>query len=312
MLKKKKDSLQPQIDELNALLALDLPYNKREMVKKELKLLRSGEKGEKDSAYYIDFYWRNSKDWAILHDLRLEDAGNVAQIDHLLINRFLEFFVIESKHYSQSIRISQSGEFSFFFNGRTQAIPSPVEQNKRHVFFLEQYLAKQAFMPKRIWVNIEPLFESIVLVSPTSQIIRPSPAIFDTSMVVKSDMLKATLEKRSSILSNLDRLAGIVRQNTLQGIARSLALRHCPARIDYRKKFGIRPEAIPSTTVSDRAASSPPDRKAEQRRSPETGRYFCARCKKGVSEKVARFCFQHKARFSGAVYCFGCQRVVSA
>ncbi len=125
MLVKEKDSLQPQIDELKALLDLDLPANKRILVEKELKILRAGAKGEKDSAYYIDFQWRDSKNWAVLHDLRLEHRGQVAQIDHLLISRHLEMFVLESKHYRTGLKISESGEFSFFFNGSAQAIPSP-------------------------------------------------------------------------------------------------------------------------------------------------------------------------------------------
>ena len=234
MIIKKKDSLKGQVDELKALLTLDLPHSKREMIERELQLLRSGEKGEKDSAYYIDFYWGSSKNWAILHDLRLEDAGNTAQIDHLLINRFLEFIVVESKHFRQGLTISEAGEFSFFFKEEVRAIPSPIEQNKRHIFFLERYLKNQAFMPKRLWVNVEPLFENIILVSPTSRIIRPSPDTFDTSVVVKSDMLKVVLDKRLSLLSHLDRLVGLVGKNTLQRIARSLALRHCPARIDRK------------------------------------------------------------------------------
>ena len=50
-------------------------------MEREMKTIRAGVSGEKDSAYYIDFYFRNSKNWAVIHDLRLEHRGQVVQID---------------------------------------------------------------------------------------------------------------------------------------------------------------------------------------------------------------------------------------
>ncbi len=280
MLVKEKDSLQPQINELRALLDRDLPANKRILVEKELKILLSGAKGERDSAYYIDFQWRDSKNWAVLHDLRLEHRGRVAQIDHLLISRHLEIFVLESKHYRTGLKISESGEFSFLLNGGAQAIPSPIEQNKRHIIFLERYLKNQTFLPKRLGFTIRPEFKSLILVSPESKVIRPPT--FDTSMVIKSDMLQDKIEQESVSVFALARLIG---QDTLWNMARSLAGQHQPARIDYRKKFGIQTDVTSNN-----------------------GSYFCAACKKRISKKVAMFCFQNKGRFSGKTYCFDCQK----
>ena len=303
MLVKEKDSLQPQIDELKALLDLDLPANKRILVEKELKILRAGAKGEKDSAYYIDFQWRDSKNWAVIHDLRLEHRGQVAQIDHLLISRHLEIFVLESKHYRTGLKISESGEFSFFFNGGAQAIPSPIEQNKRHILFLERYLKNQAFLPKRLGLTIRPEFKSLILVSPESKVIRPPT--FDTSMVIKSDMLRDKIEKESVSVLALGRLIG---QDTLQNIARSLALQHRPTSVDYRKKFTIQVEGISNNTASAKGTSTERIPKLPQGR--KSSFYFCATCKKSISKKVAMFCFQNKGRFSGKAYCLDCQKAL--
>src|SRR3546814_3580528 len=55
---------------------------------KELRNRRAGLKGERDSAYLIDFDYASSPNWAVIHDLRLEHGGRTAQIDHLLINRW--------------------------------------------------------------------------------------------------------------------------------------------------------------------------------------------------------------------------------
>jgi hypothetical protein len=45
----------------------------------------------------------------VIHDHRIEHRGRVAQIDHLLINRFLDIFVLESKNYDYGVKISEEG-----------------------------------------------------------------------------------------------------------------------------------------------------------------------------------------------------------
>ncbi len=314
MIIKKRDSLRPQLDELETLLARDLPEKKRALVEKELKVLRSGERGEKDSAYYIDFHWGESADWMVLHDLRLEHSGQVAQIDHVLINRHLEIFVLETKHYRQGLTISESGEFSFFFNGRAQAIPSPIEQNKRHILFLERYVKNRRLMPKRLGMTLKPVLKSFILVSPQSKIVRPPLHAFDTSMVIKSDMLRDEVEKHLDSVSLEAVLAfgRLIGQDTLRNIARSLAAQHRPASIDYQKKFAIRVETLSDKTPGVEAASVATERPAKSQQNREASRYFCAKCKKGISKKVAMFCFQNKKRFSGKAYCFDCQGAIPA
>src|SRR5690606_42003830 len=66
---------------------------------RELRIRRAGIKGERDSAYLIDFHFAEAPNWAVIHDLRIEHGNRVAQIDHLLINRWLDFYVLESKHF---------------------------------------------------------------------------------------------------------------------------------------------------------------------------------------------------------------------
>jgi hypothetical protein len=93
MIIKRMDSKKEEIAELTALLKERVTRYQRFLIERELKAIRSGVAGEKDSAYYIDFYFRNSKNWAVTHDLRLEHNDQVAQIDHLLINRFFDIYV---------------------------------------------------------------------------------------------------------------------------------------------------------------------------------------------------------------------------
>jgi hypothetical protein len=99
MIIKRADSKQEEIQELEGLLKGKLASYQRFLIERELKAVRSGVYGEEDSAYYIDFYFGNSKNWAVIHDLRLEHKGQAAQIDHLLINRLFDIYVLESDFF---------------------------------------------------------------------------------------------------------------------------------------------------------------------------------------------------------------------
>ena len=67
----------------------------------------------------------------IIHDFRIECDGRTAQIDHLIINRFLDIWVCESKHFSEGITINEHGECSAFYDSKPYGVPSPIEQNKK-------------------------------------------------------------------------------------------------------------------------------------------------------------------------------------
>jgi hypothetical protein len=102
---------------------------------KDLAIRKAGVKGETESAYLLDFHFADSPNWALIHDLRLEHNGRVAQIDHLLINRWMECYVLETKHFNAGIKITEDGEFlrwndyKHYFEG----MPSPLLQNERHM-----------------------------------------------------------------------------------------------------------------------------------------------------------------------------------
>jgi hypothetical protein len=149
MIIKKMDSKQEEIAELTALLKGKLSDNQRFSIERELKAIRGGVEGEKDSAYYIDFYFKNSKNWAAIHDLRLEYKDQVAQIDHLLMNRLFDIYVLESKNFSYKLKISPEGEFETYYGKEYFGIPSPIEQNKRHIYFLDLFLKQHDILPKR-------------------------------------------------------------------------------------------------------------------------------------------------------------------
>ena len=101
MLIKSADDKQPQIDALEALLARsDVDAQTRRRIEQEVRMIRAGASGERDATYEIEFHLATNKNQMTIHDLRIECDGRVAQIDHLIINRLLDIWVCESKHFA--------------------------------------------------------------------------------------------------------------------------------------------------------------------------------------------------------------------
>ena len=127
MIIKQAEDRNRDIEELTSLLALpDIDGATKNKITREIKNTQSGIKGEAEAAYQMNFHFSDSKRWMVIHDLRLEHKGNVAQIDHLILNRFLEIYVCESKRFAEGIAINEHGEFSAFYQGKAYGIPSPI------------------------------------------------------------------------------------------------------------------------------------------------------------------------------------------
>jgi hypothetical protein len=283
---KKKDSLDPQFNALRALQALNLNPRQQKAVESELRMMKAGAHGEQQSSYFIDYYFETASDWAVLHDVRFEHEGRVAQIDHLVINRLLEIYVLESKSFHYGLDISANGEFLVRTSNYSKAIESPIEQNKRHIFFLEQFFkVVTGILPKRFgMLTRQPSFHGYVLVSPKSRVMRPTPTRFDTSSVIKSDALYSSLtENTDNSAGLLTKASKMISEAQLMTLAQKLAGFHKQAPvIDYKKKFGISndcisapPSTAPRVTAPQAAVQAPqpgpearPDHQSQRQQTP--------------------------------------------
>lgn len=266
----------------------------------------SGEKGEQDSEYFINFYYKPSNNWVVLHDLRLEHSGQSAQIDHLLINRLMDFYVLETKNFCYHLRITEHGDFLVSDGKEEHAIESPIEQNKRHIHLLQKVIENNDIMPKRFGIPIIPRFRSYVLISPKSKVIWPDRSKFDTSHIIKADTMESTImdnaERDSKkILGSIKSISKLSSLDSITKIANRLVQLHKPCSIDYRKKFGI----FEQHKSNDKNKLS----KVKQNEADSIqGEYYCYECQKAISLKAAKFCWADKSRFSGRAYCFYCQQ----
>lgn len=281
MLLKSADDKTLQLAQLESLLArTGLSPTQKTAIERERNSLAAGVSNEKDSAYHIDFRFGQSRNWVVLHDLRIEEKGRVAQIDHLLINRFLEFYVLESKSYSSGVQINDQGEFSIWVGRRSVGIASPIEQNQRHISVLRDLLDALP-MPSRLGIRLNPSLQSYVLVSERATIKRPAERLAEYSSIIKADMLATKIDREvdeAGALKALSSVAKMVSSEAIESIGRLLVMEHKPHAVNYVAKFGLKEESIPQAVVDTVHEPAPPPLEAP----------VCEKCGSAMVARVAK------------------------
>ncbi|MBU0654336.1 MAG: NERD domain-containing protein [Gammaproteobacteria bacterium] len=244
----------------------------QKLIQKEINILRAGIKGENEAAYQIDFDFKDSEHSVVIHDLRLEINGRVAQIDHLLIGRGLIAFVLETKHFNSGLKINDNGEFLRWndYKKTYEGMASPLEQNERHIAVLKDAF-KMIDMPTRLGMRLTPTFNSFVIISSSARIDRPKK--FDTSQIIKADSIKTNIQQKLDKMGVMDLFGGVARlvsYETLEEIARKLCALHTPIIIDYRAKFGI-PEVAASVSQTSQSPMEQPSSEVAQQ-------HICRKC----------------------------------
>jgi hypothetical protein len=327
MIIKEADKNKPDIAILEGLAARrDASPEVRKRIEQEIRNIRAGAKGEAEAAYEIDFHFGPSKNHAVIHDLRLEVDGRVAQIDHLVIGRFLDIWVCETKNFCEGIAINEFGECSRFYNSKPYGMASPIEQNKNHIVVLEALFKTGVVpLPKRLGISIRPNVTSVVMVSKNARISRPKTAVAGVESLIKCDQFRSLVERATETDSNPLTIAKLIGIETLENFARSIAAQHTVKAFDWAAKFGLAgdsPGCAPDSVARD-AATPPPlptpagasvhrsaaGLAAEEGKSPKK-KLVCATCSEPVELKVARFCWFNKARFGENIYCRDCQQAV--
>lgn len=310
----------PRQKDLEALRAL-LQYpaigaDTQRKIEQEIRNIQAGERGESEAAYEIGFHYGESRNWAIIHDLRLEYKGRVAQIDHLLINRVLDIWVCESKRFSEGIGINEQGECVMFWQGRPQGIGSPHEQNEKHLAVLKAVFDDgKVTLPTRLGFQIKPSLNSLVVVSKNARIARPKTPGWWQEGIVKADQIKARIDKAFDKDTNALTMAKLVGSDTLANLARELASLHRPISFDWPARFGL-PSSPPVVQVEQapQPPAPPPDTPPEVPQgdpaASKKSKLVCHACGVSVEYRVARFCWFQKPRFGGNVYCQDCQASV--
>ena len=284
MIFKAKDPISDQLRELELALQRPLPDRDRQRLEKELAQRRAGLKGEEEAAYHINFHLRNPANWAVIHDLRIEWKGRTAQIDHLLISRLLEIYVVESKSFRTKVRYANGGWERLNFS-HWEGIPCPVTQNERHIAVLKDLIDDLGLAPKRFGMSIPVTFRNIVVVRPSCSVIGDFKG--DARIWRMDTLVKQARDEGPSALD----VVKIISQETL---------------------YGSRPNWRPFTSRRQ-SRSQPPHRTRDPPRSttcPSRARRVLPGVRGRLSSAEVRYCRQNEARFAGGLLCRNCQRDV--
>ena len=326
MIIKPADDKQPQRAVLQNLLSHPAAYAAtKKRSEQELRNIPAGTRAEEEAAYEMKVHYGESPNWMIIHDLRIQHGGLVAQIDHLIMNRFLEMWVCESKHFSEGVAVNEHGEFAAFFGNKPYGVPSPIEQNHRHILILKRLFDSGTVkLPTRLGFTIKPDLKSLVLVSKGARISRPKAKIDGLDAIIKNDMLFKTIDKSVDDANPLV-MAKIVGRDTLEALSKEIMKLHKPIDFNWNAKFGLAeqpPLAGPTARVRPAAASTaPPVQSAKTIPAPQVTepaneprakqKLLCHSCGESVPYNVAKFCWFNKPRFGGNLYCMECQKLLS-
>ena len=303
MILKEADDRQADLAKLRALAnhpQADVQVRKR--IEQEIKNIQSGMRAESEAAYDMKVHLGPSANWMIMHDLRLEFDGVVAQIDHLLANRFMEFYVCESKNFCEGVAVNEQGEFTSFFGGKPRGVASPLEQNQRHVTVLGRVFRSGAVaLPKRLGMTISPALKNFVLVSKNARISRPKKEVAGLDCLIKTDQfIQRILNHDNDGFGALASLAKTVSPETLRGVCEQIIQMHSPIQFDWAAKFGIAAGLQPKAPMEAPTPCAPC-------LASEKTKYACAACSEAVPYNVAKFCWLNKPKFGGQIFCRGCQ-----
>lgn len=285
----------------------------KKWLREELMRLRKGVQGEKDSAYYLDQYFKHGANHVVLHDLRFVVDGDVAQIDHMVINRGFGIYLFETKNYSGDLVINDHGEFTAQYDDMHFGIPSPIEQSQRHARILQRLL-KHLGIGNRLGGEMS--FFHVVLLHPKAIIKRPAPKTFDTTNVIKADQFpswhKQFVDKEGTFGETLKLMANLRGLDTIQDWAKKLVRQHRPADLLALPDF-MQPktaEVAPAARAPDIQRPIPPSDQRMQMSVPVASvtelkpivaaEPSCPRCGKAMVQRVAK-----RGAASGNVF-WGC------
>lgn len=294
-----------------------IDQRQRKWLRDELMMLKKGIQGERDSAHYLDNYFKEGENSVLLHDLRFVVDGDVAQIDHLILSRGGFAYLLETKNYACNVIINEQGEFTAEYERDRFGIPSPIEQSHRHERVLCKLLERLDIVGR---TQKFPDFHHAILFHPKAIITRPSANVFDTSNVIKADQFPtwhkqfveslgvATVFKSAFNMRSLD---------TVKEWGEKLMRQHRPADLLSLPDF-MRPcepqsakaaiaVSAPRSSANAVPTTSDPNREtaAKSSQPPEepTKRLVCASCSAKISYAEGKFCWNNSARFKGLQYC---------
>lgn len=290
-------------------LSSTLNFRQKKWLREESSRFQKGIQGERESAFYLDSYFKNNENYVVIHDLRFVHDGDVAQIDHLVINRGIGIYLIETKNYSGNLLINERGEFTVEYDEDRFGIPSPLEQSHRHERVLKRLLERLE-IGGRTGASLD--CYHLVMLHPKAKIERPPTKAFDTSNVIKADQFPTWhgkfVEKKFGLTDALKMAVNFRSRDTIKEWGDKLIRQHRPASLIDLPEF-MQPgqaqtaQAVKSDLPGHRQPVDTPEKPALITTGEPVKTLICRSCNAKISFAEGKFCWNNAARFGGLQYC---------
>lgn len=216
---------------------------KRKKIQRDIINLKIGLEGERAVSYEL----KNSFIPMIcLHDIRIENAGYVAQMDYILITEYF-IMVLETKKLNGDIVINEAGEFIRRFKTKEgkvfkqEGMYSPIAQNERHIRILENFLKGNGII-KRV-----PIYSTVIIANPKAIINRSKAPYAIKNGIYKYDQITNMLKKKISKCQK----DGKMFESHMVKIAEFLLENNKEITFDYNAKYGLTEEDFKDATVEE-------------------------------------------------------------
>lgn len=223
-------------EDLRILRALEKTYpSSRTAISKMI----SGVEGEKSTAHYVDRDFARDDDFAVLHDVRIGMVGDLAQSDHLVIDRLTGIlWVLETKNNAGTLSWNEHGDWTAIYGSRTIAIESPTAQAQRHCTSIAEWLRHKGIRVSGV--------RPVVLVGAKTNLSRGMTP--DDVPVMKADVFPGWLRAR-----RMERMATATRMEMsmqdMREIAQRIADAHVPPQ-DWKRRLML--PAVPPAEIKPR------------------------------------------------------------
>ena len=136
--------------------------------------------------------------------------------------------MLETKHFSEGVSINEQGEFSIWFAGKPRGIPSPLEQNDRHIAVLQDVF-KTLDMPTRLGIRLQPYMTALVVLGVATAAL--GGVLFGPIAIVHPAMGMEimTVAFVVVVIGGLGSFWGVVAAALLVGVVRGITTHFMPA-----------------------------------------------------------------------------------
>lgn len=104
------------------------------------KFEKSGYEAEKEMAFFLRRFFKDSAEVDVINSLRIELGGEIAQIDHLILMPH-GLLIVESKSVAGKVQIKDDGQWIRWYDNQSKGMRSPITQANMQGMLLKELLS---------------------------------------------------------------------------------------------------------------------------------------------------------------------------